>query len=229
MVYMKKIHLPLIATGMLLPVGSIAQDRPNIVVFLVDDMGLMDTSVPFDTDRRGNPVVHPLNQWYNTPGMERLAEQGVRFSTFYAQSVSSPSRISLMTGQNAARHRTTNWINSESNNRTTYGPAEWNWEGLDGDDRTYPKLLQEAGYRTIHVGKAHFGCIGSEGEDPLNIGFDVNIGGNSIGQPGSYYGEWGYGWIRGNRSRAVPGLEEYHGSDVFLTDALTMEAVKEIQ
>ena len=229
MVYIKKIHLPLIATGMLLPVGSIAQDRPNIVVFLVDDMGLMDTSVPFDTDRRGNPVVHPLNQWYNTPGMERLAEQGVRFSAFYAQSVSSPSRISLMTGQNAARHRTTNWINSESNNRTTYGPAEWNWEGLDGDDRTYPKLLQEAGYRTIHVGKAHFGCIGSEGEDPLNIGFDVNIGGNSIGQPGSYYGEWGYGWIRGNRSRAVPGLEEYHGSDVFLTDALTMEAVKEIE
>ena len=56
----------------------------------------------------------------------------------------------------------------------------------------------------------------------------MNIGGNSIGQPGSYYGEWGYGWIKGNQSRAVPGLEKYHGSDVFLTDALTLEAEAEM-
>lgn len=206
-----------------------AQDKPNIIVFLVDDMGLMDTSLPFDTDGHGGPLQHPLNEWYHTPNMERLAEQGIRFSTFYAQSVSSPSRTSLLTGQNAARHHTTNWINSESDNRTKFGPYGWNWEGLGSEDVTYPKLLQEAGYRTIHIGKAHFGCIGSEGEDPQNVGFDVNIGGNSIGQPGSYYGEWGYGWIKGNRSRAVPGLEEYHGSDVFLSDALTMEAEKEIR
>ena len=90
-----------------------AQEKPNIIVFLVDDMGLMDTSVPFDTDASGRVISHPLNSWYHTPNMERLAQQGIRFSTFYAQSVSSPSRTSLMTGQNAARHRTTNWINSE--------------------------------------------------------------------------------------------------------------------
>ena len=208
---------------------AMAQDRPNIILFLVDDMGVMDTSVPFLTNAKGEVQTHPLNQWYHTPNMERLAQQGIRFSTFYAQSVSSPSRTSIMTGQNAARHRTTNWINSETNNRTTYGPQDWNWEGLNGDIPVYPKLLQDVGYRTIHVGKAHFGCIGSEGEDPLNVGFDVNIGGNSIGQPGSYYGEWGYGWTRGNKSRAVPGLEKYHGSDVFLTDALTMEAEAEME
>lgn len=79
-----------------------AQDRPNIVVFIVDDMGLMDTSVPFVTDHHGNAVKQPLNEWYRTPNMERLAKQGIRFSTFYAQSVSSPSRASIMTGQNAA-------------------------------------------------------------------------------------------------------------------------------
>ena len=152
-----------------------AQDRPNIVVFLVDDMGLMDTSVPFDTDANGRAITHPLNSWYHTPNMERLAQQGIRFSTFYAQSVSSPSRTSLMTGQNAARHRTTNWINSESNNRTTYGPQEWNWDGISSEAPTYPKILHEAGYRTIHVGKAHFGRIGSEGEEPRNVGFDLNI------------------------------------------------------
>ena len=61
------------------------------------------------------------------------------------------------------------------------------------------------------------------------MGFDVNIGGNSIGQPGSYYGEWGYGFTKGNKSRAVPGLEKYHGSDVFLTDALTLEAEAEME
>ena len=226
---MKKLTYSMLMASAMTCTPILAQDRPNIILFLVDDMGVMDTSVPFLTDSEGQVQTHPLNQWYHTPNMERLANQGIRFSTFYAQSVSSPSRTSIMTGQNAARHRTTNWINSESNNRTTYGPHEWNWKGLTSDMPVYPKLLQEAGYRTIHVGKAHFGCIGSEGEDPLNVGFDVNIGGNSIGQPGSYYGEWGYGYIKGNKSRAVPGLEKYHGSDVFLTDALTLEAESEIE
>ena len=226
---MKKLTYSMLMASAMTCTPILAQYRPNIILFLVDDMGVMDTSVPFLTDSEGQVQTHPLNQWYHTPNMERLANQGIRFSTFYAQSVSSPSRTSIMTGQNAARHRTTNWINSESNNRTTFGPHEWNWEGLTSDMPVYPKLLQEAGYRTIHVGKAHFGCIGSEGEDPLNVGFDVNIGGNSIGQPGSYYGEWGYGWTKGNKSRAVPGLEKYHGSDVFLTDALTLEAETEIE
>ena len=48
--------------------------------------------------------------------MERLAARGIRFNNFYAMSVCSPTRISIMTGQNAARHRTTNWIRPESNN-----------------------------------------------------------------------------------------------------------------
>lgn len=107
-----------------LPLSVAAQERPNIILFLVDDMGVMDTSLPFLTDAEGNVVRHPLNDWYHTPNMEKLAQQGVRFSTFYAQSVSSPSRASIMTGQDAARHHTTNWINSESNNRNQYGPYE---------------------------------------------------------------------------------------------------------
>lgn len=209
---------------LLLSAPLVAQERPNVIVFLVDDMGLMDTSLPFLTDADGSPVRYPLNDWYQTPNMERMARQGIRFSTFYAQSVSSPSRASIMTGQNSARHRTTNWINSESNNKTTFGPAGWNWKGLTKENVTLPRVLHEAGYKTIHVGKAHFGCIGSEGEDPRNIGFDVNIAGSSIGQPGSYYGENGYGNIKGNKSRAVPGLEKYHGTDVFLSEALTLEA-----
>lgn len=153
----------LLLSSLLATTQVFAQNRPNIILFLVDDMGVMDTSVPFLTDSEGNVQTHPLNDWYHTPNMERLAQQGVRFSTFYALSVSSPSRTSILTGQNAARHRTTNWINSENNNRTTYGPHEWNWKGLTSEMMLYSKLLQTAGYKTIHVGKAHWGCIGSEG------------------------------------------------------------------
>lgn len=208
---------------------AVAQERPNIILFLVDDMGVMDSSVAFLTNDSGETQYHDLNRWYNTPNMEKLASQGVRFSTFYAQSVSSPSRVSILTGQNSARHHTTNWINSTYNNRTEYGPHNWNWEGVKSDTPIYPKLLQQTGYRTIHIGKAHFGCKGSESENPLNIGFDINIGGSSIGEPGSYYGQWGYGYLQGYKPCSVPGLEKYHGSDTFLTEALTLEAEAEIE
>jgi arylsulfatase A-like enzyme len=194
---------------------------PNIVVFLVDDMGVMDTSVPFLTGEDGRPVRHPLNDYYRTPNMERLAAQGIRFNNFMAMSVCSPTRISIMTGQNAARHRTTNWIAPSANNRDAQGPPEWNWRGLTKTAVTLPSLLRAAGYRTIHVGKAHFGPNDSEGADPLNLGFDVNLGGRAIGHPGSYYGRDAYG--KGG-THAVPHLERYHGTDTFLTDALTSEA-----
>lgn len=216
-----------ICLSSLLAVGvqcTFSQERPNILFFMVDDMGLMDTSVPFMTDDNGQPVRYPLNEWYRTPNMERMAKQGIRFSTFYTQSVSSPSRASLMTGQNATRHGTTNWIEAERNNRNNYGPDKWNWRGITKDEVTLPRVLQQAGYKTIHVGKAHFGCNNSDGADPLNVGFDVNIAGSAIGHPGSYYGEDGYGSIKGEKARAVTGLEKYHGTQTFLTDALTIEA-----
>ena len=111
--------------------GSKGDSNPNVMIVLVDDMGLMDTSVPFLIDRDGAAVEHPLNRWYRTPNMERLAKRGVRLSEFYAMSVCSPSRISLMSGQNSARHRTTTWINPDSNNRGPSGPPDWNWKGLD--------------------------------------------------------------------------------------------------
>ena len=197
---------------------------PNIIVFLVDDMGLMDTSVPFLTDTNGNLIKYPLNDYYETPNMEKLAEQGIRFTNFYAHSVCSPSRISILTGQNSARHKVTTWIKPMENNRSKFGPANWNWTGLTKKSVTLPRILQQAGYKTIHVGKAHFGPFNSEGEDPFNLGFDVNIAGSSIGRPGSYLGTEGYGQTAGDKVRAVPGLDKYHGKDIFLTEALTLEA-----
>jgi len=225
---MKLKHV-LSSTLALMTTVTYAQERPNIVVFLVDDMGLMDTSLPFITDTNGNPIKQPLNNFYHTPNMERLAKQGIRLTNFYAQSVSSPSRISIMTGQNSARHHTTQWIRAEWNNRGPYGPKDWNWLGIRKSTVTFPKLLEHSGYRTIHIGKAHFGPYDSEGENPLNIGFDVNVGGCAAGEPGSYYGEWGYGNLKGNKSRAIPNLEHYYNTHVFLTEALTLEANAKVE
>lgn len=206
-----------------------ADSRPNVLLVLIDDMGLMDTSVPFLADAQGDPETHPLNDFYHTPAMEKLAAQGFRCSWFYANSVCSPTRASLMNGQSAARHRTTQWIRPEGRNREKHAPADWNWSGLGKGDVTLPLLLQSAGYRTIHCGKGHFGPFESEGEDPRNIGFDVNIAGSAIGRPSSYYGEEGYGHISGTtKVLAVPGLETYRGTETYLSEALTLELKKEI-
>lgn len=215
-------------TAVILPLSG-APEQPNIVVFLIDDMGVMDTSVAFLTDENGDPKRYPLNDFYRTPSMERLAEKGIRFNQFYAMSVCSPTRISIMTGQNAARHHATNWINPWQDNAGKQGPPEWDWKGLESGDVTLPSLLKEAGYRTIHVGKGHFGPKDHEGADPANLGFDVNIAGRSVGAPGSYYGEKNYGHGTKRERSAVPHLEEYHGSDTFLSEALTIEAKKAIK
>lgn len=218
----------------ILPLCSCSKQpkKPNIIVFLVDDMGVMDTSVPFMVDAAGKPKKYPLNDFYRTPNMEKLAEQGIRFSDFYAQSVCSPTRASIMTGQNAARHHTTTWIRPDHNNRGEFGPPEWNWEGLKKNDVTLPRLLQKEGYRTIHVGKAHFGPMDHDGADPLKLGFTKNIGGACWGRPRSYYGEDHYGnhpKYGDNRHHAIPHLEKYHGTDTYLTEALTLEANREIK
>lgn len=205
-----------------------AGEKPNIMVFLVDDMGVMDSSVPFLTDADGQPKRYPLNDYYRTPSMERLAERGIRLNNFYAMSVCSPTRISIMTGQNAARHRATNWINPWQNNGGKNGPPDWNWEGLKSADVTLPGELRKQGYHTIHVGKGHFGSEETEGANPANLGFDVNIGGASFGAPASYYGEKNYGKGTKRAKSAVPGLDQYHGTDTFLTEALTIETKKVI-
>lgn len=210
--------------------------RPNILFFFIDDMGWQDTSVPFGRE------VTELNRRYHTPNMERLAAEGMKFKQAYACAVCSPSRVSLMTGLNAARHMVTNWTLRKDvqpdRKHPKVKPAHWNVNGMSpvaGVDRTVhaitlPMLLKKAGYRTIHCGKAHFGARGTLGENPRNLGFDVNIAGHAAGGPGSYYGKYNFSaaWRKGDRIWDVPGLEQYHGQDINLTEALTREAVKEI-
>ncbi|WP_422082928.1 sulfatase [Ulvibacterium sp.] len=213
-----------------------AAPLPNIVFFFVDDMGWQDTSVPFHTE------LTPLNRRYHTPNMEQLAKEGMKFPQAYASAVCSPSRVSLMTGMNAARHRVTNWTLFKDDSRDTEHakliPPQWNVNGLTAEkgqnraiySRTLPQLLKKAGYKTIHVGKAHFGAKDTSGEDPLNLGFDVNIAGHAAGGPGSYLGKYNFSaqWRGGMPVWDVPGLDKYHGTDTYLTEALTIEANKAI-
>ena len=212
-------------------------ERPNIVFFFVDDMGWQDTSVPFHTD------VTDLNRRYHTPNMERLAGEGMKFTQAYACALCSPSRVSLMTGMNAARHMVTNWTLRKDRQPDRAHPkvqaAAWNLNGMSATPgvprtvhaRPLPALLQKAGYRTIHCGKAHFGAKGTPGEDPLNLGFDVNIAGHAPGGPGSYHGKNNFSaaWRNADRIWDVPGLEKYHGQDINLTEALTREAIAAVE
>lgn len=221
--------LPLMATA-----GSSGDGRqPNIVLFMVDDMGWQDTSVPF-WERKT-----PLNEKYETPNMERLAAQGMKFTQAYAASVSSPSRVSLFTGMNAARHRVTNWTlhynRSTDEKSNTLEFPQWNVNGMcctpDVPNTVYAtsfvQLLKDNGYYTVHCGKAHLGAISTPAADPRHVGFDVNIAGHAAGGLASYLGERNYGNTGNNPSPfAVPGLEKYHGTNTFASEALTLEALK---
>lgn len=210
------------------------QRPPNILLFLVDDMGWQDTSVPFwDTSTY-------LNRRYHTPNMERLASQGMMFTQAYASAISSPTRCSLLTGCNAARHRVTNWTlhrdKSTDNPHPLIMTPEWNVNGIaqvPGTPRTFVatsfvQLLHDAGYHTIHCGKAHWGAIGTPGEDPHHFGFDVNISGHAAGGLATYYSERNYGHDAEGHPvspMAVPGLEKYWQTGTFVTEALTREAI----
>ena len=216
---------------------ALGRSRPNVVFFFIDDMGWQDTSEPFHKE------VTALNRRYYTPNMERLADEGMKFTQAYACAVCSPSRVSLMTGLNAARHGVTNWTlrknKSPDPEHETLEMPLWNVNGLSPvpgiertvHARTLPMFLQEAGYRTIHVGKAHWGARGTPGEDPTNLGFDVNTAGHAAGGPGSYYGKYNFSaaWRKADRIWDVPGLDKYHGRDVYLTEALTLEANEAVE
>lgn len=220
---------------------GVGPERPNILVFLVDDMGWQDCSLPFYFEN-GQPVRTTLNQRYRTPNLEALAARGLRFTNASAHPVCSPSRVTLMTGMHAARHHVTNWTypldprQTDQANTTLNPPPAWRTAGMDADDLAFPKLLQEAGYRTIHSGKAHFGPMAkadgvtpNPSGDPRFLGFDVNIAGWGAGGPGSYASGNQYGtaalWH-------VPGLEDYYtpvNTNTHLTEALTLEINKSIE
>ena len=242
---MKKIDLrPLASLALAAPLaGCTAEDeRPNIVLFLIDDLGWLDTSVAFGEE------VYPFNLRHDTPNIAALAEQGATMTSAYVCPVSTPTRTSIMSGMNAAHTRITNYtsVDKDWNPDANDTPSaqdndvllrtDWNINGVTPFDEPlansvqitpYPQILKDNGYYTIHVGKGHWAPNGTPAANPLNMGFCVNVAGQVAGKPRSYYGEENYGNTEDKWNYfSVQNLTEYYGTPTHLTEALTLEAIK---
>lgn len=242
---MKKIDLgPLASLALAAPLaGCTAEDeRPNIVLFLIDDLGWLDTSVAFGEE------VYPFNLRHDTPNIAALAEQGATMTSAYVCPVSTPTRTSIMSGMNAAHTRITNYtsVDKDWNPDANDTPSaqdndvllrtDWNINGVTPSDEPlansvqitpYPQILKDNGYYTIHVGKGHWAPNGTPAANPLNMGFCVNVAGQVAGKPRSYYGEENYGNTEDKWNYfSVQNLTEYYGTPTHLTEALTLEAIK---
>lgn len=143
--------------------------RPNVVVFLVDDLGWTDLGCYGST-------------FYETPNIDRLAARGVRFTDAYAACpVCSPSRAALLTGKSPARLGMTAHVGDASGAKDGRPLATpWSLDRLDHPERTLAEVLHDAGYATMHAGKWH---MGHEPYYPEYHGFDVNAGGWLHGGP----------------------------------------------
>lgn len=179
-----------------------AARKLNFIFILIDDMGWTDLGC-FGS------------KFYETPNIDRLAAEGMKFTNAYAACpVCSPTRASIMTGKYPARLRLTDWI-----------PGRKQWpaarlltpqfnQQLPLEEVTVAEALKPAGYASASIGKWH---LGGEGFSPETQGFDLNIGGTFRGSPASYWGPFD-----------LPGLKG-GSSDDYLTDRLSTEALKFVE
>ena len=175
-----------------------AAERPNIVFMMSDDQAWNGLSIP----------MHPDLQWskssiVDTPNLEKLALQGMRFSAAYAPaSVCSPTRISLQTGRSpAAMHWTkASGSVSASDGYKMIGPR--NIRQIDRNNVTVAELLRDAGYATAHYGKWHI-----NGGGPAAHGYDEGDG--EIGNEYAHeYGDPNPADIFGMAKRAAAFMEK---------------------
>ena len=191
--------------------------RPqNIVLFLIDDLGWMDLGCQGST-------------YYQTPNVDKLAAEGVRFTDAYAAcAVCSPTRASILTGKYPARLLLTDWLPSGRWKPSSKLIEGRKIRGLPLEEYTLAETLRDAGYQTIHIGKWHLGsepfCL------PQHHGFDINIAGNAHGAPGQYFfpyqGDWA---IPTTPLRATWNVLPDGKPGEYLTSRLTDEAVTIIE
>jgi len=162
--------------------------KPNFIIILVDDMGWTDLAC-FSS------------RYYQTPHIDRLASQGMKFTDAYAAcAVCSPTRAAVQTGRYPARVGITDWIRARfqggkipANRKapTKYKGAPRNkvlcppnpfW--MESEEVTLAEVLKPAGYTSCHIGKWH---LGADPWYPDRQGYDLNIGGCDYGQPPSYF------------------------------------------
>jgi arylsulfatase A len=173
--------------------------RPNILLILVDDWGWTDMGACG-------------SNFYETPHLDKLAREGVRFTNGYASCpVCSPTRAAVMTGKAPPKVDITDWIPGRKQHE--YSPilmAE-DSDHLALEEVTIPEMLKPLGYHTAHIGKWH---LGGEGHGPKEQGFDLNIAGTDRGSPPGYFAP--YRW-------PLPNVEDSPDGE-FLTRRLCDEA-----
>ncbi len=175
-------------------------EKPNIVIIVADDLGWSDLSYMGST-------------YYETPNIDKLSKSGMTFYNGYASAANcAASRATLLSGKYNTDHGIYTVKNSDRGSKKTRKliPIETKTT-LDLDFFVIPEMLKDLGYINGHFGKWHLGDIGFH---PENSGFDVNIGGNKHGGPGSYFAPYPY----------VKLEDETKGE--YLTDRIGDEVVK---
>ena len=180
-------------------VGKLNHTRPNVIFINVDDLGWKDVGF-MDSD------------FFETPNIDQLAEQGMSFTKSYAGAANcAPSRACLMSGQTTSRHGIyTVGSSTRGNPKPRKLIPVRNNEILPDSTITMGEMFQMAGYKTATIGKWHLG------EDAHTQGFDVNIAGSMQGNPGKdgYFSPYNVKFLK-------DGPKGEH-----LTDRLTTEALR---
>ena len=195
--------------------------KPNVVLFLVDDMGWMDTTV------NGS-------KYYATPNMERLAQRAMRFTDAYAQPLCSPTRASILTGQSPLHHGISTpaghspprarelRVQAPPNQPFVY-PITQTY--LDPAQYTLAEALRDAGYRTAHLGKWHLGL--TQPHWPEQQGFEVAFHAEPSAGPPSYFSPYGVSptGTPGGKKQPVGTITDGPPGE-YIADRLTDEAIK---
>ena len=179
------------------------KEKPNVILIVADDLGWSDLSYMGST-------------YYETPNIDKLSKSGMTFYNGYASSANcAPSRASMLTGKYHPFHGIYSVKNSDRGNKKTRKiiPIKTKTK-LELEYFILPEMLKSKGYSTGHFGKWH---MGPKGYYPEQMGFDINIGGNEHGGPGSYFSPYKYP----NMSNGP--------KDEYLTDRIGDEVVKFIE
>jgi arylsulfatase A-like enzyme len=171
--------LLLIAT---LGVAVQADEPPNIVIFMVDDLGWNHIGVEQAT-------MGTHGKQYATPHLKRLAKEGLCFTHAYAQPNCAPTRAAMLTGQYPARIHNDVYVVGNLNRHGRGGVSKEQakfvgpQQSVDVSPHavTIAEALKHNGYATAHIGKYHVGGHTDEATMPENAGFDINLGGHSQG------------------------------------------------
>jgi len=152
--------------------------KPNVLFILIDDMGWMDLGC------QGNKNLR-------TPNIDNLAKGGMRFTDAYAPApVCSPTRAAIITGQSPARLQITNHLPHQDRftpKDSKLLPAKMlNHLSLESETLA-ERLKKDAHYATAFIGKWHLYTGRDKKYNPLNQGFDINIGGCSYGGPPTFF------------------------------------------